>query len=401
MKIGILTYHAAYNFGANLQVLSTVSYLKKKGHDPVVINWIPNDFEQYYNSITQTEQASIHKHFQETYLPLSTRCWDSKDITDLIRKENIEAVLIGSDSVFNIMKAKINWLNLKIIQPTSDHVFPNPFWGDFLNTGINIPIAGLSISSQNADYNNFKKNKEEISKYLHKFNFISVRDSWTKDLVSYFTNGRINPPITPDPVFAFNSNFSQNTSKKTITSKYNLPQDYFLLSFSGGKTGSANSKWLKNFEKYANKYNISCVELPRTAGGQNLNLEYKIKRPLSPIDWYFLIKHSKGYVGALMHPIITAIHNSVPFYSFDHYGIRKFLSTNIDSSKTYHIIKEAGFSDQHFSLSVFRPFPKAKNVVESLINFDILKCNRFAIKQENLYNKNMENIINALNKTEE
>ena len=43
MKIGILTYHSVYNFGANLQVLSTVGYLKNNGFEPIVINWIPED----------------------------------------------------------------------------------------------------------------------------------------------------------------------------------------------------------------------------------------------------------------------------------------------------------------------------------------------------------------------
>lgn len=45
MKIGILTYHAACNFGAFLQLLSTVEHVRKRGLEPLVINWIPKDFE--------------------------------------------------------------------------------------------------------------------------------------------------------------------------------------------------------------------------------------------------------------------------------------------------------------------------------------------------------------------
>jgi len=39
MKIGILTYHAPYNFGANLQAYTTSLYLKSLGHDPMIIDY--------------------------------------------------------------------------------------------------------------------------------------------------------------------------------------------------------------------------------------------------------------------------------------------------------------------------------------------------------------------------
>ena len=51
MKIGILTYHFVSNFGANIQTLSTFEYFRNVGHDPVIINWIPTDLEQYYNNV--------------------------------------------------------------------------------------------------------------------------------------------------------------------------------------------------------------------------------------------------------------------------------------------------------------------------------------------------------------
>lgn len=38
-----------------------------------------------------------------------------------------------------------------------------------------------------------------------------------------------------------------------------------------------------------------------------------ISIPLNPIDWYALIKYSKGYIGERMHPIVVSLHNSVPF----------------------------------------------------------------------------------------
>ena len=48
MRIGLLAYHSACNFGANLQLLSTIGFLKKEGHTPIVINWIPASLEKEY-----------------------------------------------------------------------------------------------------------------------------------------------------------------------------------------------------------------------------------------------------------------------------------------------------------------------------------------------------------------
>ena len=45
MKIGLIAYHAAANFGASLQLLSTYSFFKNRGDEPIIINWVVEDFE--------------------------------------------------------------------------------------------------------------------------------------------------------------------------------------------------------------------------------------------------------------------------------------------------------------------------------------------------------------------
>lgn len=60
MKIGILTYHAACNFGAFLQLLSTVEHVRKRGLEPLVINWIPKDFETDYQKRSSKEVRNLY-----------------------------------------------------------------------------------------------------------------------------------------------------------------------------------------------------------------------------------------------------------------------------------------------------------------------------------------------------
>lgn len=48
MKIGILTFHSAHNYGAMLQCFGLQEYLKSIGHDVFVIDYRPSYFESYY-----------------------------------------------------------------------------------------------------------------------------------------------------------------------------------------------------------------------------------------------------------------------------------------------------------------------------------------------------------------
>ena len=63
MKIGILTFANVPNFGANLQALSTVEYLKSHGHDPVLIKWEPEDFSARFTGMELQQQPAAHFRF--------------------------------------------------------------------------------------------------------------------------------------------------------------------------------------------------------------------------------------------------------------------------------------------------------------------------------------------------
>jgi hypothetical protein len=100
MKIGILTYHCVCNFGAQLQTISTVGYLKRNGYDPIVIHWYPKDLDESYQKRVPGEQYKEHIHFTEQYMPLTRLCRIEEDIIHVVEENKIDAVFIGSDAVF-------------------------------------------------------------------------------------------------------------------------------------------------------------------------------------------------------------------------------------------------------------------------------------------------------------
>ena len=99
MKIGLLAYHSAINFGATLQLLSTYMYLKNHGHYPVIINWVAADMESDYDNGSPTAQLSAHRQLRKLLWHETSLCRTEQDVAEAIKAEGIEAVIIGSDAV--------------------------------------------------------------------------------------------------------------------------------------------------------------------------------------------------------------------------------------------------------------------------------------------------------------
>lgn len=407
MKIGLLAYHAVCNFGAMLQLLSTYMFLKNHGHEPVIINWVAKDLENYYAQNTPISQIENQLKLRLQLWKETALCRTIKDVANIISNEQIDAVIIGSDAV-----AQHHPLFERIVFPcrniiainsvTTDVVFPNPFWGiwtDYLDKPV--PVALMSAASQDSKYKYIsKKLRKQMKERIMAFSYVSVRDVDTQKMFSFITEGQCCPSVTPDPVFAFNQNAASLVpSKKELMKKYGLSGKYMLISFKNEKRCNVSQTWLNKFQDIAKHHGIQCVSLPFSTSLSAGELENKIALPLNPIDWYALLKYSCGYIGNNMHPIVVCIHNTVPFFSFDNYGTKHANGLFCDSStsKIRHILKVANLLDCRIaSNSLFRRTPSPEHVFNKLQTFDKAKCKNFAQGYLNKYNEMMTKILERL-----
>ena len=407
MKIGLLAYHAVCNFGAMLQLLSTYMFLKNHGHEPVIINWVAKDLENYYAQNTPISQIENQLKLRLQLWKETALCRTIKDVANIISNEQIDAVIIGSDAV-----AQHHPLFERIVFPcrniiainsvTSDVVFPNPFWGiwtDYLDKPV--PVALMSAASQDSKYKYIsKKLRKQMKERIMAFSYVSVRDVDTQKMFSFITEGQCCPSVTPDPVFAFNQNaVSLVPSKEELMKKYGLSGKYMLISFKNEKRCNVSQTWLNKFQDIAKHHGIQCVSLPFSTSLSAGKLESEIALPLNPIDWYALLKYSCGYIGNNMHPIVVCIHNTVPFFSFDNYGTKHANGLFCDSStsKIRHILKVANLLDCRIaSNSLFRRTPSPEHVFNKLQTFDKAKCKNFAQGYLNKYNEMMTKILERL-----
>ena len=214
MKIGILTYHCVPNFGAQLQTISTVGYVKKMGHDPIVLHWYPQDLEDMYVERIPEIQVKEHLNFTNEVLPVSKLCRSEEDLLEVIEENHIEAIIAGSDALFKYVpevcrkrfsKKKFSYVSIKVLSVEDKHA--NPFFCDYYTKlHRSIPICAFSVSSQNCPYYLLNKN-ERLYFYegINHYKSVTVRDEWTKEMVEELSKFR-NVKITPDPVFSFNTN---------------------------------------------------------------------------------------------------------------------------------------------------------------------------------------------------
>lgn len=357
MKIGLLSYHAVCNFGATLQLLSTCGYLCKHGHTPIIINWIPKDLEEGYKAHTPDVQYIRQQELRDQIWNETALCRTMEDVANVITENGIEAVIIGSDAVcqHHTLLERIVFPCHKIVaiqKATSDRLFPNPFWA-LWNQLLKhpIPVAMMSASCQDSVYKYFSRGLcRRMATPINSFKYVSVRDEWTQEMFRHVTRNKITPPITPDPVFAFMPNTGELLpSFGELRQKFDLPDKYFLFSFHNGKTVS--QKWLDEFQTIAKEEGILCVNLPFSEKESFGKLEHSIHLPVTPLEWFAVIKYSSGYIGHNMHPIVVSLHCGVPFFSFDNYGLKHLngILTTDKSSKIKHILAHAGLLSQRES----------------------------------------------------
>ena len=394
MMIGILTHCIANNFGANLQALSTAMYLKNRGYTPFFFFW--DEYLKKRSIKMDERQLNIHRNFLVSHgIQVSKPCTLPEDFARVIKENDIKNIIVGSDAVLTVNswfdKIHVGRKGVSFNNTTADKVFPNPFWIPFANLVPECHFFYVSPSCQSTNYNLFSKSLlERMKRQIEKFDFLCARDRCTKEMMEFILGKGVNVPITPDPVWGFLSNLPAIPEKDSIIKKYGLQKDYILTSFYRGS--SISSVWLDSFRLFANKDKIEVYSLPMPQGHFNSNLP-KINLPIDPIDWFALIRYSKGYVGNNMHPIIVSMHNRVPFYSIDQHG-KYFLHIQFDkSSKVYDLLENMGLQDFRIKQQIWKSI-SPQEVYDKLKNFPIDRLNEVAQKKEKDYMSMMYTICN-------
>ena len=198
MKVGILTFHNAYNYGAILQAYATLELIKQYGCDAEIIDYHNNKIDKVYDggkfSIGDLIRSGLkapfyfiekyyywkrrkayHK-FLKKYINLSDKTYTQGDDVTLV---NYDVILIGSDQLWN-----------KKITGGYDNVY----WGQF-EKNKDTRVIAWSVCMNNKDLDD--SDIQFIKSHLLNFNTISVREKTLKFLLSKYTRQSICCTLDP------------------------------------------------------------------------------------------------------------------------------------------------------------------------------------------------------------
>lgn len=245
MKIGILTFFNAHNYGAVLQAYALKKYISGLGHETIIINYRNKYIEKAYPRklkprIRKKDYFNL-KHFKKNVKELdiwysSRRSWkiqyqkfelfinhfllDNQKESWEQQISECDAIFFGSDQIWE----------RNIIGP-SDRIFI----GDFNSTAIKISYAASCYSEASAI-------DTSLIRSLESFKKISVREQALAEKIENKLGTDRKVEVVIDPVFLLNNN-----SYDLMTTHIHRPQYRYVLFYmvSEDQELSRISKYLK------------------------------------------------------------------------------------------------------------------------------------------------------------
>lgn len=195
-KVGIITFHAAHNYGSNLQAYALQQYVSGLGYDCEIINFRSFKQKEQYKPLTKRKGLKYiakNAYFLITYRNRKRKYDKFEDF--------IENKLVKSSKEYNSLEELANAnLDYDYYISGSDQIWKTtPYDADmsyflpFVKRGKRIsyaPSCGQIEKSSNID---------QIGECLRKYDNISVREENGVSLVEKLTG--ITPPVLIDPTF--------------------------------------------------------------------------------------------------------------------------------------------------------------------------------------------------------
>lgn len=291
MKIGILTFHRAHNYGAILQAYALQEVLTNRGHDVKFIDYQSPHLLRIYKWFSW--KRFIHKDMaisikELRLLPKRKMRYDrfQRFIQDKLaltehsyHLPSYDAVIIGSDQVWNT---------------TLTHGFDPMYWGIWNHRHTIVASYAASMEDRIAP-----DKKSEIVRLLRNFDYISVREKSIKEQLSPLTDKPID--VVVDPTLLLDREKWLNSGDKPI-----IEQGYVLL-----YQVRNNKVALDTAHKIAAKLKMKLVCL-----SARVDL-YNDKAAISsgPSEFLSLFRHAKFVVCTSFHGTVFSIVYHIPFFS--------------------------------------------------------------------------------------
>ena len=323
MKIGILTFHRAINYGAVLQCYALYSTLCDMGHDVEVIDYRPryieNDRRLFFvkgaNWIAKIKLLLYHL-FDYTYRKLASKVFD-KFLYDYlkfslkIRKSSdiptyYDYIFFGSDQIWN---------------PRISEGFDSVFWGNFPKGRTKFVSYAASLGTpQNIAVEKW----ETINGYIKNFDSISVREGKLLEYLKCNTEGK----VVLDPTLLASKKIFESIVVKPKETKYvllyMLEPDRQAISFA------------KNIAK---QRGCKLIRIRAVNNKFDKHTEYATLSAISPEEFLGYFKYADYIVNVSFHGTAFSVIFNKNFYTLK--------SKNFE--RAYGLLSSIGLNDRFVS----------------------------------------------------
>lgn len=198
MRVGILTFQFAHNYGALLQAYALRTFLKQNGTNVEFIPYYPVRFQKEYEINPFVEGLSFKQRVAKIIKYKMKK--PSYDRFKLFKEKelNIKACISKLDSLKQYLE------NFDVIIFGSDQIWNTELTeNDFLYFGKDVNNKKISYAASLGTDKLLWEQNEGIRRYLDNFEALSVREEHSRQIIGSLLNRQCY--VTVDPVFLLSS----------------------------------------------------------------------------------------------------------------------------------------------------------------------------------------------------
>lgn len=305
MKIGILTYHRAHNYGAYLQACALCNKLnEKEGIACEIIDYRMEKEEEFYSVKNISYKEKYFRPFRYRFRLSIADTFEraASDPIMVLTKERI--VSDKTEDFVSFVRNKFDVIiagSDEIWKTDSYRGFPNPYW-------LLEDLGCCKVSYAASSRSNFHALSDDIKKLLKDnlegFAYIGVREKTTKDSMEQALGLNKEAHICCDPSFLYDFPVRTRSMSELLKGKARInPNKKNVVVMTNNGTLSR-----KIWKEFFLEYNLISVFMSHPG--------YINIADLSPIEWLEVIKNADIVLTTYFHGVCFSIINETPFVAF-------------------------------------------------------------------------------------
>ena len=310
MRIGILTFHKAINYGAYLQAFSLSNKLQGMfpNHEVEIIDYIaPKEQNRKWymllwnikhhgilGGLSELKRIAVFNSMQK-HLPLSPQSFCTKKLNKLFSyiDNRYDMLIIGSDAVFN-------WNQTK---------FPTAYIPDYQ---FSIPVYTYAASVHGLRFYSVSHDiLQTCGNVFERMKYVGVRDKCSEEFVKVCSDTAktiqcCDPTLFIDTKAIYNNGISV---REKLENRYDFSLDskYIIVM-------APNSNMIKEISRrYGDEYKIVSVFV------KSAYSDYYFA-DLNPFEWAVVLKHATMVITSYFHGTLLSLVQGTPTIALDYSG---------------------------------------------------------------------------------